>query len=715
MGRLLMMITNIKLTYKRLLSIGKNIFYALLTMLAIPTDTYAQTNSSGVTYQISYNIVVITLLTIIAFLIVIRAREAKILKQLKLRNNQLKIALESTTMGLWKLDLDKKQFTPDKRCLRMLGYKKEDIPCSLDWWLDQIHPDDRQRVKSALDKLSHKTSEKYRQEYRVITKSEQWIWILDRARVIQHNASHHPAIIIGTHVDITSRHQYANDLIRLATIVKQASETIIVTDKKGVIEYVNPSFENKLGYSAREIIGHSPKLFQSGEHDPEFYERMHAVLRHGKIWQGALINKCKNGDTITLETTISPIRNSQAEIMQYLAIGRDVTNETMLENQLRQAQKMEAIGTLAGGIAHDFNNILSAVIGYSELALLDTDSNYTAHHNITEVFKAAKRAADLVSQILTFSRRREYERKPLLLAPVLKEAIKLLRGSLPSTIQINLKIDPNLPPVLADPTQIHQIIMNLCTNAYHAMREHGGILDIRLSAIAFRTEHETGDVTLPPGHYVRMIITDTGSGMTPEIYERIFEPYFTTKNGGDGTGLGLATVHGIVKLHEGAITVKTEPGKGSSFEILLPACVPSAAMDAAESSNKPLPRGNNELILVVDDEEAIVQVLEISLQHLNYRIEAYTSSVKAFEAFEDHPDKYNCIITDQTMPTLTGADFARRVLSRKPQMPIILCSGYSENINAEKAAKLGIAKFIMKPTTSRVLAEAVYNAINNRA
>jgi CheY-like chemotaxis protein len=346
---------------------------------------------------------------------------------------------------------------------------------------------------------------------------------------------------------------------------------------------------------------------------------------------------------------------------------------------------------------------------------LDTDPESTAHHNMTEVFKAAKRAAELVSQILTFSRRREYERKPLLLAPVLKEALKLLRGTLPSTIQIRQNITADIDPVLADPTQIHQIIMNLCTNAYHAMREHGGILDVTLDTVTLQSPLKKADITLPPGKYARLIIADTGTGMPQAILERIFEPYFTTKSGGDGTGLGLATVHGIVKLHEGTINVKSQIGKGSSFEILLPVCAPNLDLLNIDQSEAPLPKGNHELILVVDDEEAIVQVIEISLRHLNYDIEAFTSSVKALEAFEATPERFDCIITDQTMPTLTGANFARRVLSKRPDIPIILCSGFSENINAEKAADIGIYKFIMKPITSRTLAEAIHDAIQSKS
>ena len=373
---------------------------------------------------------------------------------------------------------------------------------------------------------------------------------------------------------------------------------------------------------------------------------------------------------------------------------------------------MEALGTLAGGIAHDFNNILSAVIGYTELAMQDADDESPAHANMVEVFKAAKRAADLVTQILTFSRRTEQERKPLLLAPIMKEALKLLRGTLPSTIDIQQTIAADCPPILADATQMHQIIMNLCTNAYHAMREQGGILDVRLEKIEFHEEKEAGQLIIPPGQYARMSITDSGHGMTPDVRDRIFEPYFTTKRGRDGTGLGLSTVHGIVKLHDGAVTVYSEPGDGTTFNVFLPICTPDIEERESGTPAPPLPRGNGELILAVDDEEAIVQMIEIALRHLGYDVEAYGSSVKALEAFENNPDRYDCVITDQTMPTLTGADLARRLLQKRPDLPIVLCSGFSEAINDEKARELGIREYIMKPMTTRVLADAVHRVLN---
>jgi len=661
--------------------------------------------------QDGYRIIISILQIIIAFLIIFRSREKSILKKLKLRNNQISIALDSAEMGLWSWNISTGTFSADSNCTEMLGYTKDEVPPNFIWWSEQTHRDDRKQAKESLLALFDTQTTNYRAEYRIQTKSGDWVWVLDRAKIIKWNSDGKPVKAIGTHVNVTERHENENQLHQLATVVEQAAETIIVTNKDGIIEYVNPSFETKMGYTKEEVLGKSPHLFSSGKHNETFYKNIYNDLEHGRTWHGLISNKCKDGSPIQLETSISPVNNAQDITTQYVAIGRDATHEVVLESQLRQAHKMEAIGTLAGGIAHDFNNILSAVIGYSELAMIDTDPKSETYHNISEVIKAAKRAADLVAQILTFSRRTEQEHAPLLLAPVIKEALKLLRGTLPSTIDIKQNISRECAPVLADPTQMHQIIMNLCTNAYHAMREQGGILDICLDTIDLQKEKEAGQLTLPPGKYAHLSISDTGHGIPKDTLEHIFEPYFTTKKGGDGTGLGLATVHGIVKLHHGAITVYSEEGISTTFNIFLPVCEPEENTNNTDKSATPLPQGHGELIMVVDDEEAIVQTVEIALSHIGYKIDAYTSSVKALEAFEANPNNFACIITDQTMPTLTGVNLSKRILKISPQCPIILCSGFSETINATKAKDIGICQYIMKPITSRVLAEAVHNAI----
>ncbi len=661
--------------------------------------------------HVGYPIIVIAMAATSLLLIIARSRERTVLAELQRRRSQVDIALDSATMGLWEWDVISGDIEADEHCVRMLGYEPEEVNSHFTWWSEQTHPDDRKDAKTSLLELFNGSTPIYRAEYRMRTKSGDWIWVLDRAKVVQWTHDGKPSRAIGTHVDVSERQRTLSKLQRLATVVEQADETIIITDDQGLIEYVNPSFLTKLGYSEEEVTGQPPKLFRSGRHSKDFYTRMQDDLTHGRIWHGTLVNLCKSGASIELETTISPVNNDHGVTTHFVAVGRDVTHESLLEAQLRQAQKMEALGTLAGGIAHDFNNILSAVIGYTELAMQDSDPTGSAHTNMIEVFKAAKRAAALVAQILTFSRQTEKERSPLLLAPVMKEVLKLLRGTLPSTIDIQQNISGSCPPILSDATQMHQIIMNLCTNAYHAMREQGGVLDVRLKGIELQEEKEAGQLTLLPGHYAHISVSDTGHGMPPEIQDRIFEPYFTTKQGSNGTGLGLATVHGIVKQHDGAITVDSELGQGSTFNVFIPVCSPDLEAEEHVSAAPPMPPGNGQRILVVDDEEAIVQVVEIALGQLGYELETYTSSVMALNAFEENPDRFDCVVTDQTMPTLTGADMARRMLETRPELPIILCSGFSETVNHEKAHEIGIREYIMKPMSIRVLADAVHRVI----
>ena len=379
-----------------------------------------------------------------------------------------------------------------------------------------------------------------------------------------------------------------------------------------------------------------------------------------------------------------------------------------LVTQLQQAQKMEAIGALAGGIAHDFNNILSAILGYTELGLSHALEDPTIRHYLEQILGAGLRAKDLVQQILTFSRQCEKEVSPVRISTVAKEALKLLRASLPSTIEIRQNIQSDLV-IMADPTNIHQVIMNLCTNAAHSMRKKGGILEISVTDAIVDSEFAKDHAGLVPGSYLKLVVSDTGQGMSKFIQDRIFDPFFTTKKKGEGTGLGLSVVHGIIKALNGHIIVNSTPGKGASFEILLPASFQSGAEEAREQEL--LPTGK-EHILLVDDERMLVAVNTNILESLGYEVTGVTDALEALEMFRSQPDRFDIVITDMTMPQMTGDILAKALLKIRPELPVILCTGFSSSLNTKNLADTGIRALLYKPVLKRQIAETIRRTLD---
>jgi PAS domain S-box-containing protein len=417
-----------------------------------------------------------------------------------------------------------------------------------------------------------------------------------------------------------------------------------------------------------------------------------------------------DGDTRNIDFSLSPVREDGGDVIYVVPEGRDITKirrseeeRASLQEQLTQAQKMEAIGTLAGGIAHDFNNILSAIVGYTELSKLSVGDKNQLLEYLDNILKAGGRAKDLVRRILTFSRQTEYEAKPVSVQIIVKEAIKLLRASLPSNIEINQNLASEAL-VMADPVQIHQIIMNLCTNAGHAMKETGGSLTVELSdsEIDNSVPHEPAE--LKPGKYVKLTVSDTGVGMLPEVLEQIFNPFFTTKEREEGTGLGLSVVHGIVKKIEGEVYARSEPGKGSMFTVLLPAL--KDTYEATQDDEDVLPKGKGQ-ILFVDDEYEIIDIGQRMLEDLGYKVVTRSSSLEALKLFRMQPHRFDLVITDMTMPQLTGDKLAEELISIREDIPIILCTGFGYQITEEIAKSIGIKELLMKPVLRADLARAI--------
>lgn len=416
--------------------------------------------------------------------------------------------------------------------------------------------------------------------------------------------------------------------------------------------------------------------------------------------------KDKHVRSLQEEEFLTAVANTLAGIIQRKEAEEE---KEKIQAQLRQAQKIETIGTLAGGIAHDFNNILGCITGYIEIAMYDIAKDSPERDSLNQALKACDRAASLVDQILTFSRQQEKERKPLQLNLVVQEAMKLLRATLPTTIEIRQNIAADLTTILADPTQMHQVIMNLCANASHAMRDRGGVLDVQLSQKVITEKDSEQNPSLEPVNYILLSISDTGYGISPAVMDRIFDPYFTTKPKGEGTGLGLAVVHGIVKGHGGYINVESEVGKGTRFNIWLP-LIEMKGEEQAQFTNC-LPYGK-ERILFVDDEASLVDIGKRMLERLGYQVVTKTSSIEAFEAFRAQPYRFDLVITDQTMPNMTGLDLAKSLLLIRPDILIILCTGFSETVTQVKAKPVGIKAFINKPIVRDKLAEIVRQVLD---
>ena len=510
--------------------------------------------------------------------------------------------------------------------------------------------------------------------------------------------------------DITAQIEAEAEHSRLVAAIEQSAETIVITNAQGLIEYVNPQFAKTTEYTFDEVRGKPPSILKSGKQDDALYQELWETISRGQIWRGHFVNRKKSGQLFEEEATISPVKNEAGEIINFVAVKRDVTHEQEMEDRLQQAQKMEAIGTLAGGIAHDFNNILTSIIGYTQLAEMETEENAEAQSHLKQVRKASSRASDLIKQILSFSRNSMKERSLLNFGSLVKEALKLIRSTIPTTIEMELHIDSSCGLILADATQMHQVVMNLCTNAYQAIEAHGSITvtlkEVTLDEVA---PGMRPDARAP--HYAQLVISDTGCGMDTDTEQRIFEPYFTTKRGGEGTGLGLSMVHSIVYAHDGFISVESHRGQGTTFTLMFPIARAGTEAVDDEADIEVLPPGS-ERILFVDDEEMIVFLGRTLLEGLGYKVVACTDSQNALASFLEAPDAFDLVLTDQTMPGLTGIDLALEVRKQRDDIPIVLCSGYSPEMTMTKMRKIGISEYVMKPIDRSILAQAVRRALD---
>jgi two-component system cell cycle sensor histidine kinase/response regulator CckA len=508
--------------------------------------------------------------------------------------------------------------------------------------------------------------------------------------------------VLGLYIDISEIKQTESSHKLLAEAVDQSAETIMVTDAGASIIYVNPAFEKVTGYAGADVLGKNPRMLKSGKQDADFYRGMWDTLNRGEVWHGHMVNKRKNGTFYEEEATISPVRDTAGNIIHFVAVKRDVTHEAQLENKLRQAQKMEAVGRLAGGIAHDFNNLLMGIMGYTELCLDHVAPDHPNRERLTEIMQAARKSSDITRQLLTFARKQITTPKVINLNDAISGMLKLLRQLIGEDIHLVWTPDSALRTIRIDPAQLDQILANLCLNARDAI---GGIGTITLDAhnatldSAYCSLHPGAS----PGAYVRLTVSDTGCGMDAETLEHMFEPFFSTKSLGQGTGLGLATVHGIINQNRGFIDVASEPGKGTTFTLYLPQVAAASAECPAPVATQ-APKGKGETVLLVEDERSLRVTCGQFLNVLGYKVLLAESPDAALKLAEGHLDHIDLLLTDVVMPGMYGTALAKRLEAIKPGLKILLMSGYAVDAMAQRGIQDHELPFLTKPFSRTELA-----------
>src|SRR5215831_14244191 len=586
-------------------------------------------------------------------------------------------------------------------------------------WKALIHPDDRFAVEAAI-KRAEKSGD-VAAEYRVVHPDGSIHWLQLKGRLLP-DGDGRPGRMVGFVLDITDRRQAEAELRRqtalLDELFESAPEAVVFLDLEGRVVRTNRQFTTMFGYSAEEVAGREMFALIVPEDQLEEARALQKVYRSGVPVAAECQRRRKDGARLHVSLTVSPIALGGKLIGLY-ANYRDITERKLaeaeqarLQNRLRQAEKMEAVSRLAGGIAHDFNNILGGILGYGEMVDAEAAEGTPVKRYARNILTGANRARDLVDQILAYSRSHNASRTPVQLDRIVRETIELVRGSLDGGIALELELPAAPLVVVGDPTQLHQIVMNLCTNAIHAM-SGSGTLRVALAAVDLAAERIFAHGTLAPGRYVRLTVADTGSGMDPATLARIFEPFFTTKEVGRGTGLGLSLVYGIVTDSGGAISVASERGRGSTFEIYLPRAEARAVV--VEATDEPVQRGSGERVLLVDDEEPLMIMTAEVLAQLGYEAAPFTDGRAALDAFEQTPEAFQVVLTDEVMPALTGTELARRVHRLRPNLPIVLVSGYSGPILTQQALGAGVSELLKKPVQSRELAAALARALRRAA
>jgi PAS domain S-box-containing protein len=616
---------------------------------------------------------------------------------------------------------------------KLLGYDPGEL-IGKNWFKTCLQEDAVSEVSEVFNKLMNAELENVKHFENMVKTKKGLLRCVFWHNTLLRDAEYTVIGLLSSGEDITERKQ-AEEALRkseaqMRAITDSTQDAILMMDQNGSISFWNPAAESIFGYTGDEAIGKNLHQLIAPQHYHEAHNA--AFIRFQQTGQGNVIDSTlelkachKNGHEISVELSLSSLHLQDR--WHSVGIIRDISErkraeqeKAKLEGQLQRAQKMESIGSLAGGIAHDLNNILFPISGLSEMLLDDMPADNPAFENIEQIYKSAQRGSDLVKQILAFSRQGNPQKLPVRIQPILKEALKLAQATIPRNIEITSHINTDCGMVSADPTQIHQIVMNLITNAFHAVEQTGGMIDITLKEIVISSFGEKEEMTyhaipgdLLAGNYACITVSDTGTGIDKTLIDKIFDPYFTTKKQGKGTGLGLSVVHGIVKEHGGDIRVYSEVGKGTTFNVYLPLLEDTRESKSAGMIRK-YPTGH-ERILLIDDEEPIVLLEQMMLEKLGYQVTVCTSSPDALAAFKANPSEYDLIISDKGMPNMTGEQLARELISIKPRIPIIICSGFSDENDEQQAKSIGVKGFLKKPVATGDLAEMVRKVLDDVA
>ena len=589
--------------------------------------------------------------------------------------------------------------------LRMLGFSDRDAAMKINMKDLYLNPDDRQRWRTIVERdgiVRNFVMQIKRPDGKVV-------WVRNTAQVVR-NSNGDVLYYEGSLEDITEYKLSEESIRKLSQAIEQSPVSIVITNAVGSIEFVNAKFTETTGYSFPEALGKNPRILKSGQTPAEEYHRLWQTITSGGIWQGKFHNRKKNGELFWEQATIAPVRDENSVITHYVAVKEDITLRKELEEQLRQSQKMEAVGQLAGGVAHDFNNMLSVIIGHAELALGKVEPDDVLRKNLKEILAAGLRSSDITRQLLAFARKQTIVPEILELNGTVEGMLKLLRPLIGEDIDLVWMPGAKLWPVKMDPAQIDQILANLCVNARDAI---GGV-----GKITIETQHIVCDKTycakhrgFTPGEYVMLVVSDSGCGMGKPTMEKIFEPFFTTKGVGKGTGLGLAMVYGIVKQNNGLINVDSEQGKGSTFKIYLPRDTTPPAQEPKENA---VPRhlSGNETILVVEGEILNLELVEMMLKGYGYRVLVASSPGEALCKAKEHAGEIHLLLTDMIMPEMNGRDLSKEMTSFFPDVKCLFMSGYTDDMIVHQGILDQAVHFIQKPFSMRNLAAKVREALD---